>query len=74
MDLEFPGNIHIKTLCSKFQQSFPKFHAAVKKELSLPTVHYHIQHMAKILCSKRPKITENNGIKISEYYNMNIYT
>lgn len=43
MDLEFPGNIHIKTLCSKFQQSFPKFHAAVKKELSLPTVHYHIQ-------------------------------
>lgn len=39
MESEFPGNIHIHTLCPKYLQSFTKFLAAVTEDLPLKSTH-----------------------------------
>lgn len=66
MESEFPGNMHICTLCLKCLQCFTKFHAPVEEGLYSQTVHYmyYIQHIAKILGLKGPKFP----IKISKFW------
>lgn len=57
---EFSANMHICTLCPRYQQILPKFGAAVQEELRKQTVHYEIQYMymAKIQILKGLKFTE----------------
>lgn len=51
---EFPGNIHIHTLCPKYLQSFTKFLAAVTEDLPLKSTYSIVNRWPKILSLKEP--------------------
>lgn len=70
---EFSANMHICTLCPRYQQILPKFGAAVEEELRKQTVHCEIQIHGQNSNFKRDE--NYRKIKESELSgNMHIYT